>query len=566
VLGILAGCSGEVVRPLGEPSYSGPSFDDAGSVGPLPTPPGLVDGTQRAPLDCRSEPVNAGATPLQRLSRAHYANSVRDLLQLPAFDVELLSEDEKVGAFDGNTVAPVSELVIEQYITAAERVARDAMPRLESLVPCERAKLGDAVCAAQFIDAFGMLAYRRPLSSDEQAAYRALHERYRASQSHADGLRVVVQTMLQSPNFLYHVELAPTPSDGTGATRVVPLDPYELAARVSFFLISSTPDAPLLAAAQTGKLTDAKGLASEVSRLLSDPRARDTLASFHLQWLQLDGMARVSKDRALFPEFDRGLVTAMRDETVAFVDHVVRKGDAKLETLLTAPYSFPKAGLLALYGLPANTPTGELPVPLDPTQRAGLLTQPSFLSVHAHHDQTSPVQRGKVLIRNVLCQTLPDPPADVDTTPPDPSPTATTRERLLEHRASASCSGCHQRIDGIGLGFEQYDAMGRFRSSEAGKPVDARGEVVGTKTLNGEFVGAVELAGALADSGEVQQCVTTQWLRFALGRLEAEADRCSLGAVLEQFHASDHDIRALLGAIVSSDAFRMKRVAAQEAP
>jgi hypothetical protein len=199
-------------------------------------------------------------------------------------------------------------------------------------------------------------------------------------------------------------------------------------------------------------------------------------------------------------------------------------------------------------------------------QRAGLLTQPAFLASHAHYNQTSPVGRGKVVIRNVFCASLPDPPPNVNTTPPDPSPTATTREQLTEHQTNPSCSGCHKRIDGIGLGFEQFDAIGGFRAMEAGQTVDASGIITGTKTSDGTFNGAVDLSQKLADSVEVQQCVTRQWLRFAIGRLESDADACTLSKLFKDFAASGNDIRALLQAIVRSDAFRSKRVSPVSAP
>jgi hypothetical protein len=172
------------------------------------------------------------------------------------------------------------------------------------------------------------------------------------------------------------------------------------------------------------------------------------------------------------------------------------------------------------------------------------------------------VQRGKFVIRNVLCEALPDPPPNVNTTPPDPSPTATTRERLAEHEKDASCASCHVRIDGIGLGFEQYDGMGRFRTSEAGQPIDASGKFAGTRDLNGTFSGAVELAKKLASSPEVQACVATQWFRFALGRLESDPDACSLAQLNSDFQASGQNVKALLTSVVMTTSFRTKRVSA----
>jgi hypothetical protein len=455
-------------------------------------------------------------------------------------------------------------LVGNKYTGAAAPAARPALPKLPDLVACDRGQQGDAACATRFIQQFGLRAYRRPLIAREQMAYEALFATYATSGDYAGGLRVVVQTMLQSPNFLYHVELEPT-SPGTATTTA--LDAFELAARIAYFLTSTTPDDALLESARSGKLATDAGIKAEVTRLIADPRASDTLASFHLQWLELDKLSRLSKDTSVYPAFDAELVAAMRSETEHFVDYVVREGDGKLETLLTASYSFPEGPLLDVYGVAApSAADAKKPVALDPTQRAGLLTQPGFLAVHAHENQSAPVQRGKVVIKNVLCEALPDPPPNVNTTPPAPSLTATTRERLSEHEDNPSCSGCHKRIDGIGLGFEHYDGIGAFITTQAKKPIDATGTLMNTQDLDGTFDGAVDLSKKLAGSAEVQRCVTKQWLRFALGRMEADADQCSLQNLYETFDASGHDIRALLVSIVMSDAFRQKAVASEAAP
>jgi hypothetical protein len=165
-----------------------------------------------------------------------------------------------------------------------------------------------------------------------------------------------------------------------------------------------------------------------------------------------------------------------------------------------------------------------------------------------------------VIIRNVLCESLPDPPPNVDTTPPAPSPNATTRERFAVHETNPSCAGCHKRIDGVGMGFEAYDGIGGYRTTDGTQPVDASGTFLDTKDLDGTFDGAIQLARDLAGSQEVQECVATQWLRFALGRMETDADACSLQGLHQAFEASGHDVRALLVSVALSDAFRSKRV------
>lgn len=551
-------CAGDIGSPL-NPSFGAsenfgePGAPGVGPIGPDGKPINIDKGAQS--LNC-TQP-NVGATPLQRLSRAQYGNSVRDILKV-TLEKGALPEDEKVGAFDGNVIVPVTDLLVDEYAAAAERVATAVLPKIEQLVSCDRAKDGDAKCSSKWISELGRRLYRRPLHAEEVTAYEGLYSAFKGK-GYTQALRVIVQTMLQSPMFLYRVELTPVQKGD-----FTKLDPYELASRLSFFLVSSAPDDELLALAADGTLAEEDVLEAQIERLMDDARFSDTLESFHMQWLDIDKVDALSKDDAKFAAFTPELGAAMRKETASFIDYVFRKDDATLDTLLTASYSFPQAGLGKLYG--TADATGEEPVELDPEQRAGLLTQPAFLASHSHYDKTSPVLRGKVVIRNVLCQDLPDPPANVDTTPPEPTANATTREMLQEHVANPACAGCHKRIDGIGLGFEAYDALGGFRTMESGKPIDSTGEVLATKGTNGSFDGVPELSRKLAQSVDVQQCVTKQWLRFALGRMEADADKCTLEKLFNEFADSGRDIRALLRSIVLSDAFRSKRVATESAP
>ncbi len=201
------------------------------------------------------------------------------------------------------------------------------------------------------------------------------------------------------------------------------------------------PDDALAWRPRRGGLTDPAALRAQVTRMLADARAHDAIATFHTQWLDLGKLPATTKDPALYPQFSPALRDAMQAETVAFVDDVLRNGDGRLETLLTASYSILDGGLFDLYGVarPAGS-TGPVRVDLDPTRRAGLLTQASFLASHAHENQTSPVARGVAIIRNVLCVALPDPPPNVDNAPPDPAPGATTRQRFAAHESDASCA------------------------------------------------------------------------------------------------------------------------------
>jgi hypothetical protein len=249
----------------------------------------------------------------------------------------------------------------------------------------------------------------------------------------------------------------------------------------------------------------------------------------------------------------------MEQETVRFADWVIRRGDAKLSTLLTSNQSFPSGPLYDLYGVTAPEAQDPLePIALDPQERSGLLTHASLLAQHAHGDQTSPIARGVLVRENVLCQTLPTPPENVNNTPPDPDPELTTRERFALHTEDPTCKACHQLIDGIGFGFENYDAVGRFQSEENGKSIDASGDIVGTEDIDGTFDGVVALSQILADSASVQSCMARQWFRFAFGRVESDGDAAQLDSLEEGFAESGFDIRELILSIVRSDAFRFR--------
>ncbi|HMJ10802.1 MAG TPA: DUF1592 domain-containing protein [Polyangiaceae bacterium] len=511
------------------------------------------NGQVEEPLRC-DEPL-VDAAPLRRLTREQYDNTVRDLLGIQGQPSQRIAQDEKVAAFYSNAVAPVSRLAVEQYGGVAEELALQAVSKLDQLVSCDRAALGDHACASAFIDRFGARAYRRPLTDAEKLRYENLFNAH--GSVFADGIRLIVTGMLSSVHFVYHMELPGSPDQ----TAVTPLASYQLASRLSYALWNTMPDGALFEAAQSGELGTPTGLRAQAERLLEDARARDTIASFHLQWLRLDSIADIQKDSSLFPEWSAELKSAMLRETIDFADYVVRRGDGKLETLLTAPFSIVDGPLLALYGAQAAAAPGE-PVSLNPEQRAGLLTQASFLAASAHANQTSPVQRGLAIRQNLLCTILPDPPANVNNNPPEPAPGATTRERFAEHTADVSCARCHELIDPIGFGFEQYDAIGRFRGQDNGLPIDTRGELVKAGDASGTFNGAVELSRKLAHSEVVRDCMTRQWFRFALGRLETRADACSMKRLRDDFSASGYDVKELLLSIVTSDAFRFYRGAA----
>jgi hypothetical protein len=257
----------------------------------------------------------------------------------------------------------------------------------------------------------------------------------------------------------------------------------------------------------------------------------------------------------------------MRTEVESFVDAVLSSDKPTLGSLLQSPYSFMNNQLAAFYGVKGPTTAAFARVELDPTQRAGILTQGGLLAIHAHADQTSPVHRGLFVRRQLLCTTPPPPPANVVIEVPKVDPTSTTRERFAQHSKEAFCSSCHHLMDPIGLGFEAYDAAGRYRVTENGKPIDSSGELLDTTDIDGKFVGAVDLAKRLAGSQQVSNCAVTEWFRYAYGRDETtDRDACNTAFLRDAFAKSGQNVRELLFALTQTDGFLYRSVPEGESP
>ncbi|MDF2698293.1 MAG: Cellulose-binding domain protein [Labilithrix sp.] len=233
-------------------------------------------------------------------------------------------------------------------------------------------------------------------------------------------------------------------------------------------------------------------------------------------------------------------------------------GGGNLTTLFTAPHTFVNDRLAPLYGLDGVTGSELRKVDLDPTQRAGILTQLGFLSATSKANQTSPILRGKFVRTQLLCKTIPSPPMGVSVAVPDPKPGQTTRERFTELTASPSCQGCHSQLDPVGFGFEHYDGIGQWRADDEGRPVDAKGEVAGTAI--GAFDGAVDLAKRLAADPDAQSCVSRQWFRYVAGRIESLEDKCTLQQLDASFKAANYSIEELLVAMTQTDGFLYRAV------
>jgi hypothetical protein len=521
---------------------SDPGENDGKTIGGPGTGPGGTVASGKQEIGVSSS--------LRRMTRDEYNNTVRDLLGDATQPANPFPPDEKkLGVSVGGLV---SSLLAEQMQAAAEGIAERALTKLDSILPCTPAAIGEDACAEKFIQDFATRAFRRPVTAEESGRLSTLYASAKDSWGFSAGIGLVIRAVLQSPHFLYVLELD---GDAKPGAKLL-LTPWELASRLSYFFWSSTPDAELMALARSGELTQPEVIEAQARRMLNDDKAKDSVRAFHVHWLELEGIDTISKDSEYYPEFDEQLRHSMREETERFVEHAVLE-DGRLGTLLGASYSFVDAKLAALYGAPAPTSAWQKTA-LPAGQRAGILTQASFLATQAKPNASSPVYRGKFVREALLCMTLPPPPNDLVIVPPNPDPNATTKQQFAQHSADPACSVCHRLMDPIGFGFESYDGIGAFRSHQNGLAVDSSGELLDTEDVDGKFQGAVELAARLLESEQVRDCVARHWFRFAVKRGEID-DLDSIGAAKHAFGKSGHDIRELMVAIALTDGFRYRK-------
>ncbi len=536
------------------------SLSDGGAPTASGGTTGAGGGGAISPTVCGS-PAQLAAAPIRRLNRFEYNNTVRDLLNDATAPAQEFPAEERQAGFDNNGAAlTVSPVLAESYLSAAERLAADAIEKsMAVLTPSPACDLAqdDAACVQRFLEQFGERAYRGPLVADELSVLQDVYAAGKTSGGHKNGLKLALTTMLMSPRYLYRVEFGVPAAAGE---TVVRLDSWEMASRLSYLLWGTMPDTPLIAAARAGQLVTDDQIAAQVERMLMDStRTRVMARNFHEQWLELYELPSRDKDTTVYPSWNTELLPFMAEETQRFVDYVVFEGQGTLQELLTAPYTFVN-GALAKHYDPGSTMTSATfeKVPLDGAKRGGLLTHGSLMTLLANANQSNPVRRGKFIREQILCQHLPPPPDDADIDIPQLDPTLTTRERFSEHRENAACAGCHTQLDPIGLGLENFDAVGRWRDTENGKVIDVSGEVVGMD--GGKFNGALDLARKLSTSEEVASCVVEKWFTYGYGREPvATEDACSVDLLKREFATGGNKIRDLIVALTKTQTFRYRR-------
>jgi len=455
-------------------------------------------------LSCEDEP---GARRIWRLTHAEYDRTILDLVDVDLAAGTSFAADVSVDGFRNDAEAlTVSSLLADQYRTAAEDIA--AAVTVDDLLPCSPEEDGASMCSVRFIVDFGQQAFRRPLNQDEVEAYTALWANVASEDDFDTGIRWVITAMLQSPHFLYRSELGLLNDDGLWS-----LTDWEVATELSYLLWGTMPDADLFEAAEAGTLGTRAEIRDQVERMAADPRTLDTAASFVRTWLQLDLLQTVSREG-----LSDDLRASMLDETDLLVTDIAEIGGT-LEDLMRSRVTHVDETLRDHYGYES---TGW--VTLDGETGGGLLTQGSVLTTYALATGSSPIHRGVLVRERMLCEDLPPPPAELDTSPPEVDPSLSTRDRYAEHSDNPACASCHDKIDPIGFGFESFDGLGRYREMDGVHPVDATGDVDGDG-----FDGLSELAEVLLDDSRFRSCFVETWRRWGTGGESCADDPGEIG-------------------------------------
>jgi hypothetical protein len=551
-LSLLAGgliaCTGNIVGEIPTSSTAAGASNQ-----PLPTATSGSGSFEDAPAD----PLAAGPLPLRLLNATEYRNTVLDLLGLESNAARLFPpESQSETGFA--KVQKVDQVSVTAYQDEALRLAAAALTSPATFMGCDPEGASETACVETFIASFGQRAFRRPIRAAEVAEHLTFYKdvlRAQQGASVAEAVKLLLAAMLQSPHFLYRWE------NGSEAAareqQVLKLNPYHLASQLSYFLWSSMPDAALFDAASGGRLEAPADVETQVRRMLTDPKAERTIAAFHEQWLAVTTLAERGKSAGAYPQWNPALGAAMGEELRRFTSNVLLHGDGRIASLLGARSSFVNQPLAELYGLPGVTGEAFVPRELPAGQRGGLFTLAGFLTAHANETEGSPIDRGKFLRERVLCESMQPPPPGIPPLAP-PTPNTTVKQRHLEHAAVSPCKNCHLRMDYIGFGLDNFDAIGAYHATEGATAIDASGQIYGLDGSDPTFNGPEELMALLAGSEQVRQCLAKQWFRYAVARLEVAGDRASFDEAYAAFSKSDFDFRELLVAYTTSRTFRYR--------
>lgn len=496
---------------------------------------------------------------LRRITETQYRHTIADIFG-PEIKVNARFEPEtrvdRLLAI-GSAQMSLTSSGFEQYFALANSISDQVLSEDEkqraASVPCKPADpaRADDACARRFIEKYGERLFRRPLREPEMLA-RLRTASVGAKQSHDfyAGLKLALASLLLAPEFLFRVETAEPDPGNPGQYR---LDGYTKAARLSFLLWDSAPDPELLAAARSGAIHTQAGLKQQINRMISSPRFEDGARAFFTDMLQLDGIENLVKDPGIYPKFNQAVADSAGEQTLkTTIDLLVRKKQ-DYRDLFTSNDTFINRPLAAVYRIPFASASSSDWAPYtfpSSSERSGILTQVSFLSLFAHPGSSSPTKRGIKIYEIFMCQGTPDPPADVDFSKAQDSTKGTIRARLLDHMQNPGCSVCHRRTDPPGLALEHFDGLGQLRTMENGATIDVSAGINGVK-----FEGAQGLGQYLHDNPRVPACLVRDVFAYGVGRRPDALDEDYLLEQAKAFATEGYRFPDLMVQIASSPEF-----------
>jgi hypothetical protein len=504
---------------------------------------------------------------LRRITETQYRHTIADVFG-PEIKISARFEPEqrvdRLLAI-GSAQLSLTSSGFEQYFTLASSISGQVLGEKQrtASVPCKPADAAraDDTCARAFIEKYGEQLFRRPLTKSETLArLRTASRGAKQSKDFYAGLKLALTSLLLAPEFLFRVETAePDPAH----PRQYRLDAYTKASRLSFLLWDSAPDQKLLAAARSGAIHTEAGLKQQLDRMIASPRLEDGARAFFADMLQLDGIENLVKDPAIYPKFNQSVADSAKEQTLkTTIDLLVRKKQ-DYRDLFTSNDTFINRPLASVYRIPfaSSSDWAAYTFPQS-SERSGILTQVSFLSLFAHPGTSSPTKRGIKVYEIFMCQSTPDPPADVDFSRVQDSTKGTVRARLLEHMQNAGCAVCHRRTDPPGLALEHFDGLGQLRTIENGTPIDVSAGINGVK-----FEGAQGLSLYLHDSPRVPACLVRNVYAYGVGHRPDPQDEDYLVNQVKAFAANGYRFTDLMAQIASSpEFFRVVLPSAAEHP
>ncbi|MEM6294629.1 MAG: DUF1592 domain-containing protein [Myxococcota bacterium] len=506
------------------------------------------------------EELPAPSARVARLTHTQWENTVADLLYLDAptgFSEVFRADPSNAGYLFDNSAAAleVDQALWSGYQRAAVDTAEFAFNTpgvFDAILPVDGGD--DAARAEAFVREFGLRAFRRPLTEAEVTTYTGLFAQAPNLYDDADGfdagVRLALETFLQSPNFLYRIERS-TETDSD----VIPLDDFEIAQRLSYFLLDSMPDDELFDVAAEGTLTQSDVLADQARRLLADPRAKRVVEKFHDTVFDVESFASASPNPTIFPDAPDDLGELAQQEFHAFLDQVVVQEEGGLKAMLTSNVTYVNDDLAAIYGVSGVNGDEFQRVELNPDLRRGVFTQVGFLAANATSVDPDPIHRGAFLSERITCSELPPPPDDI---PPLPEVTGKTNREAIEElteQPGTNCAGCHSTfINPFGFPFENYDSTGAFRTEDEGFPIDSATTVI-LDAAEHEISNAMDLADLLANSPAVHDCYARHWVEYSAGRPEQPEDEALVHRLAAASLDDDASLQETLVTLITSTPF-----------